>query len=171
MMKSDLQPYEFDQFYGTYLSALEEVDLLEALRDGMNGFIKFMWNIPEKDLNSAYGENKWTIAEVLGHIIDTERVFQYRALRFSRNDKTALPGFEQDDYVLSSNSKERGRDSLIDEYIAVRKATIALFANLNKEQLGRTGTASNIQWSVAGLGFIISGHQEHHKKILEERYL
>ncbi len=171
MKKSELDPYEFVQFYGTYLAAIDEVDLFEALRAGLHDFVKFVETIPESAMQHTYAEKKWTIAEVLGHIIDTERIFQYRALRFSRKDQTALPGFEQDDYVLASQSNRRTKASFLEEYLAVRKSTLALFENLTTAQLAYKGTASNIQWSVAGLGFVISGHQQHHKKILEERYL
>lgn len=171
MKKSELQPYEFRQFYGTYLSVLGDVDLLDALDKGLPEFINFITKIPDVKMRHAYAEGKWTIAEVLCHIIDTERIFQYRALRFSRNDTNALQGFEQDDYILYANADVRSKASLLEEYIAVRKSSLTLFSSFNDEQLQRTGTASNIQWSVAGLGFAISGHQEHHKKIIEERYL
>ncbi len=171
MKKSELQPYEFRQFYGTYLSALGDVDLMQALQKGLDEFVTFIDSIPENLLLQAYDEGKWTLAEVLCHIIDTERIFQYRALRFSRNDSNALQGFEQDDYILYANANSRSKSSLLEEYSAVRKSSIALFMNFNDEQLQRIGTASHIQWSVAGLGFVISGHQEHHRKIIEERYL
>lgn len=171
MKKSELQPYEFRQFYGDYMEALGDVDLMQSLQNGMDEFITFIDSIPENLLQYVYDEGKWTLAEVLCHMIDTERIFQYRALRFSRNDTNALQGFEQHDYILYANANVRSKSSLLEEYTAVRKSTIALFTNFNDEQLHRTGTASHIQWSVAGLGFIISGHQQHHKKIIEERYL
>ncbi len=172
MRKSALQSDEFKEFYGTYLSTLgDDVELMETLIGGKDSFVQFIESIPKEKLAYVYLENKWTVAEVLEHIIDTERVFQYRAFRFSRNDKTPLPGFEQDDYVLQSNANKRSKEDLLNEYLNVRKASISLFNYLDREKLLRTGTASGIQWSVAGLGFVICGHQEHHRRILEERYL
>lgn len=105
------------------------------------------------------------------HVIDAERVFQYRALRFLRNDKTTLPGFDQDQYVLNSNANIRSRKSLITEFGSVRDASITLFQSLGKEDLMRKGIASNIEWTVATLGFVICGHLKHHQNILSSRYL
>jgi hypothetical protein len=171
MKKSSLEPYAFTQFYGTYLAALGDVDVYETLEDGLHEFVKFVNAIPDDALLFAYSQHKWTVAQVLGHIIDTERVFQYRALRFSRNDQTPLPGFEQDDYVATANSNARSKESLVEEFVAVRKSTITLFHSFTKEQLNFKGTASHIPWSVSGLGFVISGHVHHHLNILRERYL
>ena len=119
----------------------------------------------------SYGEGKWTVAEVLVHLIDSERVFQYRAFRICRNDKTALPGFEQDDYVLESLANKRTKEDILDEYLTVRDASINLFNVMSNDLLKRTGTASGLPWTVAALGLVISGHQRHHFNILKERYL
>ncbi|NJB69759.1 hypothetical protein GGR42_000221 [Saonia flava] len=172
MKLSELQPYEFEAFYGTYLGTLnKESDLLDEFNKGKDDLIQFMDTLPADKFLHNYDVGKWTIAEVLLHIIDTERIFLYRALRFGRGDTTPLAGFEQDDYVLGSNANERSIEDLKDEYTAVRDSSIALFKHFTEEQLRFSGTASNLTWSVAGLGFAISGHQKHHLTILNERYL
>ncbi|MEA1785377.1 DinB family protein [Arenibacter sp. GZD96] len=171
MKKSDLAPYHFEHFYSTYLNAIDDLELHNSLLEGMHEFVHFIGSIAKDCFQNTYMEGKWTLAEVLGHIIDTERVFQYRALRFSRNDSTPLPGFDQDLFVFSADYKLRTAESFVEEYSAVRKSTITLFQNFTEAQLHRRGIASQIPWSVAGLGFVISGHQAHHKRILEERYL
>jgi hypothetical protein len=107
----------------------------------------------------------------LQHIIDSERVFQHRAFRFSRDDKSPLPGFDQDSYAEKSKADRRSKESIIEEYRIVRKSTISLFANLDRNDLEKTGTASSMEWSVAALGFVICGHQKHHRNIVRERYL
>lgn len=170
MRKSELQELGPTNFYNTYLNALDDVNLMDALNDGKEWFIDFVNKLPLEKLGYAYAPNKWTIAEVLIHLIDTERIFQYRAFRFSRNDKAELPGFDQDNYIEESNSLNRKKEDILEEYLAVRNSTIALFKNLGNEQLKRIGTASGLPWSVATLGFVISGHQKHHSNILLERY-
>lgn len=171
MRAAELKDTEYNLFYKTYILALDDIELLEGLQDGMTDLVGFLNSIPKNKFSHAYGEDKWTIAEVILHIIDTERVFQYRALCFSRNDKTTLPGFEQNDYVPSSNAKNRSKESLIKEYIAVRTSTIALYTSFAIDVLKRIGNANNSVMSVAAQGFVIAGHQAHHKRILEERYL
>ncbi|MEK6154161.1 DinB family protein [Flavobacteriaceae bacterium 3-367] len=172
MRKSELEVYEFEQFYTTYLNALEaDVELMPSLSLGMDDFLAFMEAIPDEKLPYAYSEGKWTLAEVLVHIIDAERVFQYRAFRFSRNDRTPLAGFEQNGYIQESNAGKRSKEDLIAEYTLVRKCTLAVFDGLDVEKLKRGGIASEIPWTVGGLGFVICGHQEHHRKIIAERYL
>jgi len=171
MKKSELGTEEFSHFYATYLNTLDDVELNEALLKGKEWFTKFLNELPESKLQYRYGPDKWTIAEVLLHLIDTERIFQYRAFRFSRNDMTPLPGFEQDGYILESESEKRTKDDILNEYLAVRNATISLFKDMSVHKLKRVGTASNMPWSVAALGFVISGHQKHHANIILERYL
>lgn len=171
MIKSDLPKEAYDQFYGTYLSVLHESELNVLLANGKTEFAQFIENIPDNKLHSSYAMGKWTIAEVILHIIDAERVFQYRALRFLRNDQTPLPGFDQDLFVKQSNANNRGKDSLIAEFKAVREASITLFNNLENEELSRTGIASNIEWTVGALGFVICGHLRHHQQIITYKYL
>ena len=172
MTTSDLQKDELSYFYGTYLKALDsEVGLLEALLEGKDWMESFIRNLPVDRLGYRYGEDKWTIAEVLVHLIDTERIFQYRAFRISRNDTTPLPGFEQDDYIKESDSGQRSKEDILYEYLTVRDASISLFKGLSNAKLKRIGTASGMPWSVGALGLAISGHQRHHENILRERYV
>jgi hypothetical protein len=170
MRLSELKENEFNHFYATYLNMVKDEELLEALVKSRDWFVDYTTELKKEKLSYAYGPNKWSIAEVLLHIIDTERIFQYRAFRFSRNDQTALPGFDHEAYVRECESEKRTKDNIIAEFLVVRAATLAIFSSLPKEKLKRIGTASDMSWSVAALGFVISGHLKHHAKILEERY-
>ncbi|MEZ4971238.1 MAG: DinB family protein [Flavobacteriaceae bacterium] len=171
MNRSMLPKGVYDKFYGVYLSVLDDSELMDTLVHGKTDFAKFVRNIPDKKLHSTYKIGKWTIAEVILHIIDAERVFQYRALRFLRNDKTPLPGFDQEVFVKYSNASARDKDGLIKEFNAVREASISLFLNLGKEDLGRSGIAGDVEWTVGTLGFVICGHLKHHQQILAFKYL
>ena len=151
--------------------AVGNVDLLDELRNGKQVLLSLLEEIPEEKLTYAYAEGKWTLAEALVHMLDTERIFQYRALCIARNDKSEFPGFDQDAYVPVSNANNRSKKDLIDEYVAVRDSSITLFASLDEEALKRVGVASGSKMSVRALGFITSGHQAHHVRILRERYL
>jgi len=171
MKVSQLSSEDYNPFYETYITTLKkDSSLLEAFYDGLNDFKHNIERIPMEKWNFSYDDGKWSVVEVLQHIIDTERVFQYRALCFSRSDENHFPGFEQDDYVLSSNASTRSKESILAEFIAVRKSTIALFESFDQKVLQKRGVASNSLMSVAAAGFIISGHLRHHQRILEERY-
>ncbi len=172
MNKSEIAASEYKEFYSTYLNALgENVELISELTKGKKDFTDLVENLSSDKFIYAYGKDKWTVAEVLLHIIDTERIFQYRALRFCRKDKTALPGFNEDEYIKAVNIGARTKESLVEEFLAVREATNIFFKNVTKEELLYTGIASNIQWSVGGLGFVACGHLKHHLNIIKERYL
>ena len=171
MLLSELPTSEYNPFYHTYVMALGDVDLLDELRNGKQVLLSLLEEIPEEKLTYAYAEDKWTLAEALVHMLDTERIFQYRALCIARNDKSEFPGFDQDAYVPVSNANNRSKKDLINEYVAVRDSSITLFASLDEEALKRVGVASGSKMSVRALGFITSGHQAHHVRILRERYL
>ena len=171
MRTSELQISEPFPFYKTYIDVLGDVELLDMLQRQLGNFPEFIESIPENKLLHSYQVDKWTIAQVLLHIIDSERVFQHRALRFSRGDNTPLPGFDQDVYAAHSMADRRSKESIMEEYKVVRKSTIAIFANLDRETLDKIGNAGNIQWSVGALGFVICGHQKYHRNILREHYL
>jgi len=171
MLVSELPSSEYNPFYQTYVMALGNVGLFEELKTGKSNFLSLFEKISEEKLDFAYEEGKWTLAEAIVHTIDTERIFQYRALCIARNDKTPFPGFDQDAYVPYSNASNRTRKDLIEEYKAVRDSTISLFNSFDEESIKRIGTASGSKMSVRALGFIISGHQAHHIRIIEERYL
>lgn len=148
MLLSELPTSEYNPFYHTYVMALGDVDLLDELRNGKQVLLSLLEEIPEEKLTYAYAEDKWTLAEALVHMLDTERIFQYRALCIARNDKSEFPGFDQDAYVPVSNANNRSKKDLIDEYVAVRDSSITLFASLDEEALKRVGVASGDRKSV-----------------------
>jgi uncharacterized damage-inducible protein DinB len=171
-MKSDQLPVkEYPSFYNAYIQVLENVHLIEELEICLHDFIHFVQNISMDKFDYRYAEGKWTIKEIIQHLIDTERVFSYRAMRISRNDKTPLPGFEENDYVNNTNANDRGLQDLLTEFSAVRYSTLLLFKSFSQEQLERTGIASGNEVSVRAIGFIIIGHQKHHQNVFQERYL
>ncbi|WP_296145633.1 DinB family protein [uncultured Flavobacterium sp.] len=171
MKPSQLSDTEFAPFYQTYISLANEADLVEELEISVHEFIKFVQNIPMDKFDYRYAEGKWTIKDIIQHLIDSERVFAYRALRIARNDKTPLPGFEENNYADEANGNDRKLQEMLTELALVRQSTIMLFKNFSEEVLLRLGTASEKVVSVRALGFIIIGHQKHHQKIFQERYL
>lgn len=171
MFTSELLASEYNPYYHNYILALGEVDLMEELENGTKDFLSLMDNVPDEKLGFSYAPGKWTLAESLVHMIDTERVFQYRALRFARNDTTNLPGFDQDAYVPNSNAGARSKSDIVEDYKAVRRSTLTLFKSFTPDMFLRKGVASGSQMSVRALGFIICGHQAHHLGIAKERYL
>jgi len=171
MNSNQLPVNEYPSFYAGYIQVLENVQLIEELEISLHSFIKFVQNIPMDKFDFRYAEGKWTIKDIIQHLIDAERIFSYRALRISRNDKTPLPGFEENDYVDNANANARSIQDLLTEMAAVRQSTILLFKTFSDEQLKRMGVASGKEVSVRAIGFIIIGHQKHHQKIFQERYL
>ena len=171
MKVSDLRSSEYHPYYGPYIKALGDLSLLEALQAGKNELSSFIQQVPEDKFDFSYAEGKWSIAEVLVHLCDAERVFQYRALRFARNDTTELQGFDQDIYVPESFANERSKEEILEELMAVRNSSIALFSSFRAKELIRQGSANGAEMSVRALGFVICGHQAHHFKIIRERYL
>jgi uncharacterized damage-inducible protein DinB len=172
MKPTDLNPNEHAAYFSTYINQVsEEYTLIEELEISVHRLIKFVQNIPMDKFDYRYAEGKWTIKDILQHIIDTERIFAYRALRIARNDKTALPGFDENSYADEANGSSRSIQSLLTELAIVRQATIALFKSFSADDLIRSGTASDKPISVRAIGFIIIGHQNHHQKVFEERYL
>ncbi|KOP36993.1 DinB family protein [Flavobacterium sp. WLB] len=171
MIASQLLENEYSGHFGTYIREAGDGKLIEELEISLHDFIRFVQNIPMDKFDYRYAEGKWTIKDIIQHIIDTERIFAYRALRFSRNDKTPLPSFEEDDYANNTESNKRSIQDLLTELSALRHSTLLFYKSLSEEQLKRLGTASGNQISVRALGFVIIGHQKHHQKVFEERYL
>lgn len=171
MNSNQLPVNEYSNFNATYVKAAANVELIEELEICLHEFIRFVQNIPMDKFDYRYVEGKWTIKDIIQHVIDTERIFAYRALRISRNDTTPLPGFEENDYVENTKANKRGIQDLLAEFSAVRYATLFLFKSFSEEQLKRMGTASGTAISVRAIGFIIIGHQKHHQNIFQERYL
>jgi hypothetical protein len=166
-----LSTNEYNSYYKSYIERASKKTIIEGLKDNLEKVVDFFKAIPSEKHEYSYASGKWTIKDVLLHLIDTERVFAYRALRISRYDKTSLSGFEQDDYVLNGFANNRSLESLLDEYIAVRKSTIALYSSFNAGALLQLGEASGYPISVRALGYIITGHENHHCDIIKERYL
>ncbi len=172
MKPSQLQPGEYAHYYADYISQVsEEYSLIEELEISVHRLIKFVQNIPLDKFDYRYAEGKWTIKDILQHLIDAERIFAYRALRFGRNDLTPLASFDENDYVEMANANSRSIQDLLTELLVVRQATLALFKSFSEAELMRIGTASNNPMSVRALGFVIIGHQNHHQRVFQERYL
>lgn len=171
MTAKDLTIHEYNPFYQTYINKAQNVELKQGLRESFAYVFEFLNAIPEHKLEFGYAENKWTIKEVIQHVIDAERIFSYRALRIARQDQTPLPGFEENNYVPASFANNRSRAELLADYKAVRQATLSLFDSFSNDMLLQMGTASNSPISVRALGFIMIGHENHHCQIIKERYL
>jgi uncharacterized damage-inducible protein DinB len=158
-------------FYKNYVKQIEESDLMQALRISGHRTLELVHSIKEEKKDYRYADGKWTIRELLCHMIDAERIFAYRALRFARNDKTALSGWDENSYAPYANANGRAMKQLADEMRHVRLSTLDLFEGFTEEMLSRKGVANNNEMSVMVLGFVIAGHETHHCKILTERYL
>lgn len=164
---------EYAPYFGLYINPIEQkgFSLLEALENVQKDFERALSYLPIEKHNYAYDDGKWTVKEVIQHIIDTERVFCYRALSIARNDTTELPGFNQDTFVAFDNSFDRPYADLLEEMKVVRQSSVLLFKSFTKEALERIGIASKNKISVRAIGLVLSGHQLHHLKIIQERYL
>jgi len=162
---------EYAEYYDRYVSLVEETDIVAVLENQHAELIDFFKKITEEKSLFAYSKGKWTIKEVIGHLIDGERIFAYRALRISRADTTPIEGFEQDDYIENSNFNRTKFSELTDELLLTLQANLIFFRNLSADAWLRTGTASDSHVSVRALAYIMAGHIRHHLKILNERYL
>lgn len=158
-------------FYKNYVKQVDQTDMLTAMRISGYRTLELVHSIPEAKQDFRYAEGKWSIREVLCHMLDAERIFAYRALRFARNDKTNLPGWEENDYAPQANAHGRSLKKIADEMQHLRISTIDLFEGFTEEMLHRKGKANNNDMTVIALGFIIPGHETHHRTILKERYL
>ena len=157
--------------YKGYVAAAGSDDLSTALKKSAKQFRKLCQNLPKKKIDYAYAEGKWTVRELVQHIIDAERIFVSRALWFARRDATPLPGFDENTWTITSNASAREWEELIEEFKSLRTSTKYFFQSLNDQQLLSEGNANNNQMNVAGLGFVCAGHVFHHIAIIKERYL
>ncbi len=162
---------EHASYYARYTTLVPEGDIVSILTRQLDDTLGVLRAIDESRAGYRYAEGKWSIKELLGHVIDSERIFSYRALRFARNDQTPLSGFDQDIFMSGANFDERTLADLMDEFATVRTATIQLFKPLNDEEWLRRGEASDNEVSVRALAHIIVGHATHHLQILTSRYL
>jgi hypothetical protein len=165
------QPGEYAPYYDRYIALVQGNDVLAALEDQRREMLILLSGGTEADGDLRYAPEKWSLKEVLGHISDTERIMSYRALRISRGDMTPIEGFEQDDYVRNGPFGQCQLTDLIEDYIAVRRATVSLFRNLDQAAWTRRGVAAENEVTVRALAYIIAGHELHHRRIIEEKYL
>ncbi|MBS1954210.1 MAG: DinB family protein [Cyanobacteria bacterium SZAS-4] len=163
------QPDEYNPYYGTYISKVPDGDVIATLRQLKDSSFKMFSAISDDKANYAYADGKWTVKEVIGHIIDTERTFAFRLFCFSR-EHIELPSMDQNIYASNSNSKNRTIQSLAEEFRATRESNIYLVESLTDEQLKRTGIASGNEVSVRALVCMLAGHELHHLSVLQERY-
>lgn len=164
---------EYAAYFETYIKLIdtETKSIIKSLTESQNEFETLLRNLSKEKQDFAYAEGKWTMKELIQHIVDTERVFCYRALCFARNDKTALPGFDQDLFVNNDTANDRDYNDLLNEMATLRKSTIQLYKSFSDEALLRVGVASENKMSVRALGYLFSGHQIHHLNVVKERYL
>ncbi len=162
---------EYAGYYEKYVSLVIENDIDSAMQNQLAELTSIFAPIPEEKGAFAYAPDKWSIKELVGHLIDGERIFAYRALRFARADKTPIDGFEQDDYIANADFDSAKLSDLVEELSLLRRANILFFSNLNADARLRTGTASSAEVSVRALAFIMVGHIRHHLNIVTERYL
>ena len=165
------EPGEHDAYFSTYIDRVEEGDLLDNVERQASEVAELFGDLSEAQGEYRYAPNKWSIKEVLGHLIDTERVFAFRALWIAREGPVGLPGFEQDDFVRNADSDRRSMKSLVAEFVHLRKSTLDLLSSFDEADWEQTGVSSGIPLSVRAIGYILVGHVRHHQEILEERYL
>ncbi|MGV3540115.1 MAG: DinB family protein [Rufibacter sp.] len=165
-------PGEYNPYFEKYIQLLpDQVDIVEHLQNQQQEVVQLFSRVSEPEADFAYAPGKWSIKELLGHMIDTERIMAYRTLCVARGEQTPLPGFEEEDYVANAHFSGRTLQSLLDEHHAVRAASLALVQNLPEQALVRVGNANGAPASTRALIFIIAGHERHHLNILKERYL
>jgi hypothetical protein len=162
---------EYAEYYETYVSQVQETNVLLALEDQLAVLENLRAEISEEKGAHAYAPGKWTVKELLGHLIDGERIFAYRALRIARADQTPLEGYDQDPYIENADFNSASVSDLVEELLLLRRANVLFFKNLSREAWQRVGTANDDEVSVRALAYIMVGHIRHHANILKERYL
>ncbi len=165
------QPTEYAAYYEKYIALVAGADAVGAMEAQRMLMLQLLSARSEREGNFRYAQDKWTVKEVVGHLTDSERIFAYRALRIARGDQTPIEGFEQDGYVKNGGFNDRSLAELSDEYDQVRSATLALYQGFTSEAWSRRGVANKNEVTVRALAFIIAGHELHHRRILEEKYL
>jgi hypothetical protein len=164
------EPSEYAPFYHGYVTSVPDGDVVALLGSSGRELLAALGAIPETRGGHRYGPDKWTIREVIGHLIDAERIFTYRALRVARGDRTPLASFDENEFVKTAGSDTRTLASLTRELGAVREASVQLFESLPDDAWGRSGVASGKEVSLRALAYITTGHAMHHLRILRERY-
>ena len=162
---------EFNEFYAGYIGSVPDGDVVDRLETELDTGLAFYRGVPEDRHDHRYAEGKWTVREVLGHVVDTERIFSYRLMCMARGDQTPLPGMDQNQYMDGADFAVRSWASLMAEYEHLRRANVALVSSLGAEDFDRRGTASGFAVSVRALVWILAGHEIHHRQVIVERYL
>lgn len=162
---------EYPEYYAKYVERPEECEVIASLAESGLSTAAFFTELGEERSRMRYAPGKWSLKELLGHVMDTERIFSYRALALSRGDQTPLPGFDQDPYIENAGFHERALSDLLDEYRAIRAATVSLFASFTPEQGERTGTISGFPFVTCTIPWLLLGHELHHMDVVRERYL
>ena len=162
---------EYDPYYERYVAFVENDDIFDKLASQPTTLKDLVTAMPEEQGKYRYAEGKWSIKEVLGHLIDGERMFAYRLFRISRGDETPIEGFEQDGYIENAHSDSRSFADLLEEFSLLRRANMIFFNNLTDDAWSRSGIANNVRISVRALAYIMAGHIDHHLAVLRERYL
>lgn len=165
------QPNEHSPYYGTYIARVPDGDIVATLARPADGALALLRALPESVGGTRYAEGKWSIREVIGHLIDTERVFAYRAMRFARADETELPGFDENAFVKHATFDARTIESLCLEFEAVRAASVSFFRNCTPDEWQRAGMANRARMSVRAYAWVTAGHELHHVDVLKARYL
>jgi hypothetical protein len=164
-------PSEYPEYFRRYTRLVPDGDVLELLDRQGAETVSLLSGLSEEQALYRYAPEKWSVKQVIGHLSDTERVFTYRALRFSRNDATPLPGFEENDFVAGANFDERPFPEVLDEFSSVRAASLTFYRSLIQELAQRRGGANELEFSVRSVPYIVAGHERHHVRVLRERYL
>lgn len=162
---------EYPEYFEPYIKLVKDENVIRFMEGQILSMQAFLSEIPEDKEDCTYAEGKWTLKEVLGHVIDTERIMSYRALRFARNDNTELPGFNDKNYVQHADFNKRTVYDLAHEFGLVRESNLALFRSLGEEALNRRGVADNKDISVRALIYVIAGHAMHHLNVIRSKYL
>ena len=165
------QPQEYSSYAAGYVALVPRQDVLAALTNQLPETVALLSILSEEDGDLRYAPGKWSVKEVVGHVCDTERIFAYRALRISRNDPTPLAGFEQDDYVRGGPFAHCRLSDLVEEFTHIRRASLSLFRSLDETAWLRRGVANQNEVSVRAIAYIIAGHELHHRRVLQEKYL
>ena len=161
----------YNEYFAHYIGLVNSRDVLTAIEQNHKDFLSLVADIDEEKAMFRYADDKWSVKELISHIIDSERIFAYRALRFARNDKTDLSGFDENDFAAFCGADERSFAAIVDEFDVTRQSSIALFKSFDQDMLLRTGTANQMEIDVTSLGYLIAGHCQHHFNVLKERYL
>jgi len=165
------QPEEYPAYFETYLKRLPETDIMDLLAEQVETLCQTLEKVPEAETEKGYAEGKWSLKELLQHLLDTERIMAYRALCFARNEKAKLSGFDEDKYAKNSDAKRRKMTDMLTEYRLQRQSTILLFNSFSSEMLARMGNANENMINVRSLAWVIAAHENHHLHIIQTRYL